>query len=169
MGVAATAMLLLSTMDEATGRVESSLYMVMLGVGVGMVMQVLVLAAQNAADVRDLGVVTAGVNFFRSLGGSVGVAVFGAVMSARLTPELASRLPEGATDGLDTGALANSPAEIQQLPAELADAVVGALTVAIDGVFLWAAPLLLVGFALAWLLPEKPLRETSNLATTATE
>jgi EmrB/QacA subfamily drug resistance transporter len=158
MGIAALAMLLLSTMDRDTSRLESSLFMLMLGVGLGMVMQVLVLAAQNAADFRDLGVVTAGVNFFRSLGGLVGVAVFGAVMSAALAPELARRLPDAPAGSLDTSELANSPAQIQALPEPVRDAVIGALTVAIDHVFLWATPLLIVGFAVAWFLPEKPLR-----------
>ena len=134
------------------------------GVGLGMVMQVLILAAQNSADFRDLGVVTSGVNFFRSLGGSIGVAVFGAIMTARLTPALADRLP-GSAGSIDTGSLVNSPEAIAALPAEIGDAVVSALAVAIDTVFLWATPLLLIGFVLAWFLPEKPLRTTTQAST----
>jgi MFS family permease len=158
---------LLSTMDSATSRIESSIYMLVLGLGVGMVMQVLVLAAQNAAEFRDMGVVTSAVNFFRSLGGVVGVAVFGAIMTSTLTGALTSRIPPELQEAGGTGDLSNllnTPEQIRSLPPVIADAVIESLTIAIDRVFLWVAPLLVLGFVLAWLLPERPLKETSNLA-----
>jgi EmrB/QacA subfamily drug resistance transporter len=166
MAVATLGVFLLSTMDAETTRLASGLYMILLGLGVGMVMQVLVLAAQNAAEFRDLGVVTSANNFFRSLGGSVGVAVFGAVMSAALTPALLERLPSSARD-LDAAELLKRPADIRELPPEVGQAVVGALEHAITTVFFWVAPLLFLGFLLAWLLPERPLRETSAMADAA--
>jgi EmrB/QacA subfamily drug resistance transporter len=166
MGIASVGMVLLSTMDASTGRLESSAYMLLLGVGLGMVMQVLILAAQNSAEFADLGVVSSAINFFRSLGGSIGVAVFGALLAARLGPELVRRLPTEAdvvdTDAaaFDTSTLANSPEQIRALPPAVADAVSGAIEFGVQGVFRAAVPLLVLGFALAWLLPEKPLRTT---------
>jgi EmrB/QacA subfamily drug resistance transporter len=161
---------LLSTMDSGTSRLESSIYMLILGLGVGMVMQVLVLAAQNAAEFRDMGVVTSAVNFFRSLGGVVGVAVFGAIMTSTLTTALAGRIPPELRDAGGSGELSNllnTPEQIRSLPPAIAHAVIESLTIAIDRVFLWVAPLLLAGFVLAWLLPERPLKETSNLVEAA--
>ena len=80
-------------MDRATTTFESSLFMFVLGVGLGMVMQVLVLAVQNAVDYRDLGTATSGATFFRSIGSSVGVAIFGTVFNAQLTHHLATGIP----------------------------------------------------------------------------
>jgi EmrB/QacA subfamily drug resistance transporter len=168
--VAAVGMVFLSTMDENTTRLESSLYMLLLGLGVGMVMQVLILAAQNAADFGDMGVVTSAVNFFRSLGGVVGVAVFGAIMSATLLPALAERIPpevQAAGASGDVSQLLNEPDKIQELPPVIADAVITSLRIAIDRVFLWVVPVLLVGFALTWFLPERRLRETSAVSDIA--
>ena len=165
MAVAAFGMYLLSRMDTSTGRVESSVAMVVLGAGIGMVMQVLVLAVQNAAEYRDLGVATSAVNFFRSMGGSLGVAVFGAVLAARTSSELASRLPASARRSFGAGgvdAIANSPERIRALPADVQEAVVGALAAAIHSVFVWAIPLLVVGFFLSWFLREIPLKDTAH-------
>ena len=165
MAVAAFGMYLLSRMDTSTGRVESSVAMIVLGAGIGMVMQVLVLAVQNAAEYRDLGVATSAVNFFRSMGGSLGVAVFGAVLAARTSSELARRLPASARESFGAGgvdAIANSPERIRALPAETQEAVVGALAAAIHSVFVWAIPLLVVGFFLAWFLREIPLKDTAH-------
>ncbi len=87
-GIAATGLLLLSTMDAGTPRLESGIYMTTLGIGLGLSMQVLILATQNSVKVSDLGVATSSVNFFRSVGGSVGVALFGALFNARLSSGL---------------------------------------------------------------------------------
>lgn len=80
--VAAIGMLLLSTMSATTPRLVASAWMVVLGIGLGLVMQVMVLVTQNSVDRSDLGVATATVSFFRSVGGSVGVAVFGALFTS---------------------------------------------------------------------------------------
>jgi predicted MFS family arabinose efflux permease len=87
--VATVGMFLLSTMNPTTSTVTSGLYMAVLGIGLGLTMQVLVLATQNSVRVTDLGVATSTVNFFRSVGGSIGVAVFGALFNSRLVSELA--------------------------------------------------------------------------------
>ena len=127
-------LLLLSGMDVATSRVTSSAYLVVFGLGFGMVSQVLTLAIQNAVERRDIGIATASANLFRSLGGSLGVAVFGAVF--------ASRLPAG-SGGVDPHRLHASP-----------DAVAHAL----HTVFLVAAPIAALGMLVALLLKEVPLR-----------
>lgn len=172
MAVATTGMVLLSRMGTETTRVESSLAMLVLGVGLGMVMQVLILAVQNAVDFADLGVATSSSTFFRQMGGSFGVAVFGAVLANTVADELARRLPPevlaaGGGSGLE--GLLDSPEQIRALPPPIAEAVVDALAVGIHTVFLWAVPVLVAGFVLAWFLRELPLRETSHLAASAAE
>ena len=87
---------LLSTLEPGTPTWVAGLYMLLLGLGLGLVMQVLVLAAQNAVDYRLLGVATSGATLFRQVGGSIGVSVFGAIFANRLGVELAHRLPPGA-------------------------------------------------------------------------
>ncbi|MCZ7538129.1 MAG: hypothetical protein M5T61_20800 [Acidimicrobiia bacterium] len=99
MAIAAVGMFLLSTMEPETSRLTSSLYMLVVGVGLGMVMQVLVLAVQNGAEFSDLGVVTSSVNFFRSLGGSFGVSVFGSCSPWWLEDRLTKLVPAGALGG----------------------------------------------------------------------
>src|SRR3546814_4287748 len=86
--IAAVAMFLLSTMGTGTSQSTVTVYMVLLGIGLGLTMQTLVLATQNAVPISDLGAATAAVSFFRSLGGSIGVALFGALFNSRLAERL---------------------------------------------------------------------------------
>jgi EmrB/QacA subfamily drug resistance transporter len=162
MAVAAFGMWLLSTMEADTSRLVSGAYMLVVGIGVGLVMQILVLATQNSVEVADLGVATSSVSFFRSVGGSVGVAVFGALFNARLTGELASLLPASARATFDPSAI--TPAALDALPGGIRADVVQAFAVALTDVFLLAVPVLLVGFGAAWLLRELPLRTTTHAA-----
>ena len=160
-GVAAAGMWMLSRMDVHTTTIYSSLAMFVFGAGIGLISQVLILAMQNEADPGDLGVVTSSATFFRQIGGSFGVAVFGAVLTAGLTAELPRLLPEGtAPAGGDVGSLLNSPAAIRDLPQGVQDAIVEALTRATQNVFLLALVILLVGFVVVWRLKELPLKET---------
>jgi hypothetical protein len=164
-------MLLLSTMDADTSRVTSSIYMLVLGTGIGMVMQVLILAVQNAVGPADLGVATSASTFFRQMGGSFGVAVFGAVMTSTVARELPRLLPDEASAG-DAGALGDllsSPEAIRDLPPAVGDAVIEALALGIHNVFLLAVPVLAVGFVLAWFIREVPLRETANVGAATLE
>jgi len=131
-----------------------------LGMGIGMVMQTLILAAQNAVGVRDMGVVSSATTFFRSMGGSFGVAIFGAIFTARLAVEVPARIPAAALGGAELGTLLNSPEQIRALPATLQQGIVEAVADSIHSVFLWAVPLLVVGWLLSWFLPERPLRDT---------
>ncbi|GGS43665.1 MDR family MFS transporter [Streptomyces cinerochromogenes] len=152
-------LLLLHRLDEHTPTAVTSLYFFVFGLGLGLVMQVLVLIVQNAVSYEDLGVATSGATFFRSIGASFGVAVFGSVFASRLGDELAAafrgvRLPPGAS----TDALRADPRGIAALPPALRPAALHAYASAITDVFLYAAPVALLGFLLAWFLKEDRLR-----------
>ena len=154
MAVAATGMFLLSLMDADTTRLESSVFMLVLGLGIGMVMPVLVLVVQNAVPYADLGVATSAATFFRTMGGSFGAAVFGAILNTRMAEELPRLVPAAAL------AMAGGRTQIRLLPPAVMNGIIEALARSIHSVFLWAIPLLLAGFALSWFLDEIPLRET---------
>ena len=153
---------MLSTMTATTPSMESALYMVMLGLGVGSTMQVTVLAVQNAVPHKDLGVATSSAQFFRQMGGSFGVGAFGAIMNSRLGIELPNRVPAAALVdvGGDVTRLLNSPASIRALPPEVMRGVASSVELGIQEVFFWAALLMVLGFVLTWFLKEIPLRET---------
>ena len=153
MAVTTVGMYLLSTLDTQSTRLESGAYMVLLGAGIGMVMQILILAVQNEAPVEDLGVATSTVTFFRAVGGSVGVALFGALFSSRLGDLLGDAAPTGLT-----------PEAIGQLPTAARAQMASAFSDSITMVFGYAVPLLVVGFLLTWLLRESPLRTASGTA-----
>ena len=106
--------------------------------------------------VRDLGVATSAVNFFRSMGGSIGVAVFGAILSSRLAVEMATRLPVDAPAELLGSSV--TPEAVRQLEPALRATFIDGFSAAITDVFLYAAPVLLVGLVLTWLMREIPLR-----------
>ncbi len=154
---------LLSTMDVSTSRVAAGSFMALLGIGMGMVMQNLILIAQNDAPAQDLGVATATVNFTRSLGGSVGTAVFGAIMSASLATRLRGGLPDG-TD-IDPSAIQGSPQTILALEPEVREVVVTAFSDSVSLVFVVGVPLSIVAFVLMLLVPEHPLRETRHVGS----
>ncbi len=157
---------LLSTMGVGTSYAESSVYMVILGLGIGMIIQVMVLAVQNSVEHRDLGTATATESFIRSMGGAFGVAVFGAILTNRLTYNLERLLPSGSS--IDPGSLTGSPAAIAQLPPSVHDPVILSLANAIHVVFLAAVPLTIAAFVVTWFLPERPLRETAHVGMAET-
>jgi MFS family permease len=168
MAIAAVGMLLLSTMDPHTSRASSSLYMVVVGLGLGMVMQVLVLAVQNGAEFADLGVVTSSVNFFRSLGGSFGVSVFGVVFATLLEDKLVKLIPRELLggEGFSPDSLTASPEQIHALPPTILDPVTTAMSESITAVFLLVVPLLLIGVVVAFAMPELPLKDTAHIGST---
>jgi EmrB/QacA subfamily drug resistance transporter len=155
--VATIGMVLLSRLDLQSTTLYTSLAMVVLGLGLGAVMQVLVLAVQNAVDYRNMGVATAGSLLFRQVGGSIGIAVFGAIFSNRLHGELASRLPPGAHVPKSV-----SPALIRTLPPAAHTAYVDAVAAALHPVFVVASVIAGVSFLLTWLLREVPLRSSTR-------
>ncbi|MEV1046807.1 MFS transporter [Streptomyces sp. NPDC049916] len=160
-GTALTAvgLLLLHRLDPASSTWEMSLYFFVFGAGLGLVMQVLVLVVQNAVAYQDLGVATSGATFFRSIGASFGVAIFGTIFTNRLTGKL-----DGALAGqplpadVDADRLASDPRTIGELPAGLRPSVLDAFSTSITDVFLYAAPVVLLAFVLAWFLREDKLR-----------
>jgi EmrB/QacA subfamily drug resistance transporter len=167
--IAAVAMFLLSTMSASTPRLVASAWMVVLGVGLGLVMQVMVLVTQNSVDRADLGVATATVSFLRSVGGSVGVAVFGALFTSGLATNLARDLPADVAGKLaDTGG--GSLQTVAALPAEQQLAYKAAFADALTTVFTYALPIMAVAFLLTWLMKEVPLRtQTHGPADTGRE
>ncbi|MEV7952489.1 DHA2 family efflux MFS transporter permease subunit [Streptomyces sp. NPDC088252] len=158
-GVTAIGLQLLHRLTETSSTLEMSVYFFVFGAGLGLVMQVLVLVVQNAVTYEDLGVATSGATFFRSIGASFGVAVFGTIFTNRLTAKLTAALA-GRT--LPTGAsaqgLAADPRAIGRLPPALRPAVLHAYSTSITDVFLYAAPVVLVAFVFAWFLKEDRLR-----------
>jgi EmrB/QacA subfamily drug resistance transporter len=158
------ALWLLSHLAVDTPTWQTVAGMVVLGLGLGLVMQVLVLAAQNAVDYRLLGVATSGSTLFRQVGGSIGVSMFGAIFANRLVTELAHHLPPGAR----LPAVAN-PTVISHLPPAIHEPYVQAFVSALQPIFLAAAVISAVAFALTWLLREVPLRTQSGLDLLATD
>ena len=151
-------MFLLSRLDVDSNAWVASLYMAIVGIGLGLVMQVLVLIVQNDARPQDIGVVTSTATFFRSVGGSFGVALFGAIFASRLAGEL-SRLPADVIAKLgDVGAI--DPARAKQLPPEVRADFLQIFANALHGVFLVGAVIAIVPAVLAWFLKEVPLRTT---------
>jgi len=148
------AMGLLATMDANTSRTTASWYVAVLGVGLGTVMPVMILAVQNAADQRDLGTATSAATFSRSMGGSFGVALFGAILASRL----AHQLP-----GVNAEALQASPSQLRALPPAAHQAVVEAVANSLHLVFLAAIPVALAAFVVVPFLRERPLRESAHI------
>jgi EmrB/QacA subfamily drug resistance transporter len=158
-----------SQLTGGTPRWMTSAFMIVAGVGIGFVTPVLVLAVQNAVSPRDLGAATSAVTFTRTMGGAFGAAVFGAVLNARLTVELAARIPDAALGGIDPGQLQGSPDQIRALPPAVARGVEGAFESSLQTVFLVAAVIALVAFVVVWWLRELPLRERSDLEEVAAD
>ncbi|MDT4985974.1 MAG: hypothetical protein QOI74_68, partial [Micromonosporaceae bacterium] len=150
----AVGFVLLSRMGPDTSTLEQSLYLVVLGAGIGMCMQVLVLIVQNTVDFADLGVATSGVTFFRTIGSSFGAAVFGSLFNNFLSDPLADAVAESGAPP----AAAQSPDALHALSPEMAAPIASAYADALDHVFLYAAPVAIVGFILALFLKQVPLR-----------
>jgi hypothetical protein len=148
-------MFLLSLLRVDTPPWVASAYMLVVGIGLGLVMQVLVLVVQDDARPQEIGVATASATFFRGVGGAFGVALFGTIFATRLT----AALPPAVTAHLGSGVQLN-PQQIDQLPPPVHDVVLHAFAHSLSGVFLFGTALALVPFVLSWFLEEKPLRTT---------
>lgn len=151
--LAGVALYLLSTMDTGTTRTTVTVYMVLLGVGIGLSMQTLVLAVQNVVKLTELGAATSSVTFFRTMGGSIGVALFGALFNHQLAHRLQVTIDAGEASGF-------SPTLIRRLPEPQRTELLTAFADSLTTVFLYAVPLVLLAFALTWLLRAVPLRST---------
>lgn len=166
--VAAVGLALMALLSVDTPLPVAGVYMFVTGAGIGMVMQVLVLAAQNAVERKDLGVATSGATFFRSLGGAVGVAVFGALLTHRLGETIPARLSAAGVpvDQLaGAGPTLGSPEQIAALPEPVHTAVITGFADALQTTFLAAVPFAVLGFVVILFLKEHPLRQTRHAPT----
>ncbi|MFJ6566694.1 DHA2 family efflux MFS transporter permease subunit [Streptomyces sp. NPDC091292] len=158
-GITTIGLLLLHRLSETSGTAEQSAYFFVFGLGLGLVMQVLVLIVQNAVSYEDLGVATSGATFFRSIGASFGVAIFGSIFASRLGTKLTAALAgQPLPPGVGVDSLKADPRGIALLPPALRPPVVHAYASSITDVFLYAAPVAFVAFLLAWFMREDPLR-----------
>ncbi|MBT2480704.1 MDR family MFS transporter [Streptomyces sp. ISL-94] len=161
---------LLSRMGPQTGAWLESVYMFVLGAGIGLCMQVLTIAVQNTVDYADLGTATSGVTFFRTLGSSFGTAVFGTIYANSLGPELKAGVAEAAratgADPARLGEAAQSPQGVHALDPAQAGPVIGAYAQALHTVFLWTVPVAAVGFVVALFLKQVHLRDTARAGST---
>ena len=152
--LAGVAMMLLATLQNSTPIEIMYVYVGLLGFGLGMVMQVLILAVQNSVHFKYMGVATSGVTLFRSIGGSIGVATFGAIFTNGLHARLTEIIPAGTELPHSLG-----PKTVQQLPAELRSDYLQAFGGALHMVYLIAACVIVAAFAMAWLLEDLPLKK----------
>jgi EmrB/QacA subfamily drug resistance transporter len=151
------AMFLISGITVGRPVWQTAAYMLLLGFGLGMTMQVLVLAAQNAVPYELLGVATSGSTLSRQVGGSIGVSIFGAIFANQLATHLASALPAGVRPPA-----AAQPSVVRQLPPAIHADYVGAFAASLRPVFAAAAGVSLLAFLLSWLLREIPLRQSAK-------
>jgi EmrB/QacA subfamily drug resistance transporter len=158
--VTTVGLFLLSRLEVDTPPWLASVFMLVLGVGIGLVMQVIVLVVQNDAPTSDIGVATSTATFFRSMGGSLGVALFGAIFASRLAGELKT-LPGDAAARF-SGGVNISPDEVHALDPAIRHAFLLAFVDALQPVFVVGAAVTLVAFGLAWMLKEVPLRATTH-------
>jgi hypothetical protein len=166
--VIAVGLFLLSLMDEHTNVAVSSVYMAVLGLGVGLAMQVPLIAVQNSTDYADLGVATSGVTFLRTMGSSFGAAIFGTIYANQLPKNLSDaaaniKLPPGATPPPPP----TTPEALHSLPSFILDPLVHAYAISLQTVFLAAAPVGLLAFVVAFFLKQVKLRDSAR--ATATE
>ncbi|MEV4945421.1 MFS transporter [Streptomyces sp. NPDC053755] len=165
--VSAVGMWLLSRMETDTPRLHHSVWQAVLGIGIGLVMPVLILAVQNSVRPTDLGTATSAHNYFRQIGGSVGAAVFGTLFASRLDDALADSLPRTTAGAGLPAAESITPQTVHALPPALRDAYIQAYADAMPRIFLYLVPVLVLGLVLAFFLKEKPLVSHHTPATEA--
>jgi MFS family permease len=158
LGAMSAGLLLFSTLDAASSPLTAALFMVVFGAGFGMVTQILMVAIQNAVAPHEIGTATAAANLFRALGGSVGVAIYGAIFTSGLRHWLPLRLPRPAPHGITATGIQATPGRIHALAPAVQHGIAQAVADSLHDVFLTAAPIALAGFLIAILLREQPLR-----------
>lgn len=155
--------LLLSTVSVETSAVQLSLIMVVFGLGLGSIMQVFVLVVQNDASRRDLGVATSSAQFFRNVGSTLGIAIFGAIMSSRMPGAIASHLPPGMAEkagaSMPNAGSVLDPSQLAGVPPQIADAIRAGLADTLQTVYMSALPIVLIVIVAILLIPNKALAE----------
>jgi len=153
-------------LTQITGDMSMWLFgamIVVLGAGMGLVMQTIVLAVQNAVDPHEIGTATSANNFFREIGAAVGTALFSTLFTTRLTERLTPLFPEGPGGGDAAGAQNLTPAVVQTFPAQLKTGVIDAYTNALAPSFWYLVPLILIGFALSLFMREVKLSSVAGM------
>ncbi len=163
--IMAVAMFLLSRQDVNTSPLQTGLFIAVLGIGMGFLMQTTMLIAQNSVEQKDLGVSSSAATFFRSIGGSFGVSLFGAVFNHQLTAQLTDRLGAAGT-ALTGGGGRVDPAALRQLPAPVRTGFLESMAYAISHVFIWAIVFAAAVPLLAAFIKEIPLRGRDDDAPT---
>ncbi|MFH8981888.1 MDR family MFS transporter [Streptomyces varsoviensis] len=148
---------LLAQMDTGTSRFTSGVYMAVLGAGMGFLMQMTMLIAQNSVEMKDMGVGSSSATLFRTIGGSFGVAIFGAIFTNQVTDTMTARLGDKGGSVVSGGAQMD-PKSLAKLPAMVKDAYMHAVSSGTHHVFLWGAGISIIGFICAWFIKEIPLR-----------
>jgi EmrB/QacA subfamily drug resistance transporter len=149
---------LLSLMGVGSSTLQDAAYMLVLGMGIGGVMQVLVIIVQNGVPHSELGVATSGATFFRSIGGSFGTAIFGAIFANVLIGNLARHL-HGVTLPHGFSSADATPALLSHLPAAVHAGFVAGYAESIQTVFLVAVPIAALAFLASWLIPQVELKQ----------
>ena len=140
---------LLSRLDQHSGQFQSGVFMAVTGIGIGLTMQIIVLVTQNEVPMKDLGIATSAVNFFRAIGGSVGVAFVGALFANRLSHALGGLGGQAALD----------PEQVKTLPHEVQAHYVADFAHSLAGTFLYVVPMIAIAIGLALAFREQPLRQ----------
>jgi MFS family permease len=171
-------LLLMATLDEDTSFAVLSIYAVLVGAGLGLSMQTIVIALQNSVDFQDMGIATSSNTFFRSLGGAFGTAIFGTILSNRIAYYLQDNFAKlQSTDPVSLSEFDTSKLElittntsiIPTLPPVIRDTVLHSFAQTFQVVFLAAVPITFIGFLLAFFLKEKPLQSSSAHHAARTE
>lgn len=159
---------LLSHLSVVTSQWLLALWMLVTGVGMGLYMQVTILAVQNSVDPKDLGTATSTVTFFRSMGGSFGTAIFGAILTNSFASHIAVLLPQAAgLPPLTARSLAGGAARIHALPPQISSKLLQAFTQSFQDMFHSVIPIMAVAFVIALFLKEVPLHQTERDAAKA--
>lgn len=158
MTLATVGIYLLSTMNADTSQLITSIYMIIVGMGMGFCMQTMVLIVQNSVPAKDVGAATASNNFFREIGISLGVSIFGSVFASRLTEQMSKFAGQasGTTESL-------TPAAINNLPTEIKNVVVEAYVNALTPAFIFLVPVVVIGLIATLFIPNKKLSQLSGL------
>jgi EmrB/QacA subfamily drug resistance transporter len=171
-------LILMSTLNETTSFGVLSIYAIMVGAGLGLSMQTIVIALQNSVDFQDMGIATSSNTFFRSLGGAFGTAIFGTIFSNRVAYYLQDNIaalqstdPQSLKefDPAKLEVITTNTSVISTLPPVIRDTVLHSFAQTFHVVFLAAAPVTFIGFVLAFFLKEKPLQSSTAHHAAKTE
>lgn len=158
--VIAGGLTLLSTIEVDTPIWVVCSWIGVVGAGIGLFMQILLLVVQNSVDPREIGTATSANNFFREIGATIGVTAIGTAFTNRLTDRLFEVLPANASDLVPVSASGLTPAIVRAIPEPFRTGIVNSYAESLVPLFFWLVPLMLIGTLLAFLLDGTPLEST---------